>query len=92
MITVASKELKNRLGRYLALVRNGDTVQVTDRGRPVACLVPSGQEVPLRMRTLAKVIGKGGVRIGDGKPLPNRKIVALGPGRPIVEMVADQRR
>jgi prevent-host-death family protein len=31
MVTVASKELKNRLGKYLRLVRAGETIQITDR-------------------------------------------------------------
>lgn len=92
MITVASKELKNRLGRYLAAVRSGDTVQVTDRGRPVACLVPSGDEISQGMRVLTQVAAKGGLRLGTGRRLPRRRTVRLKPGRPVVEMVADQRR
>lgn len=33
---VATKELKNRLGHYLRLVRAGETVVITVRGAPVA--------------------------------------------------------
>ena len=33
MKTVGSRELKNRLGRYLGLVRRGETIIVTDRGK-----------------------------------------------------------
>ncbi len=40
MKKVGSRELKNRLGRYLARVRRGETLVVTDRGEPVARLVP----------------------------------------------------
>jgi len=32
MRTVGSRELKNRLGRYLGLVGKGETIIVTDRG------------------------------------------------------------
>ncbi len=39
MKTVGSRELKNRLGRYLGLVRKGETIIVTDRGKPVARIV-----------------------------------------------------
>ncbi|HYU18676.1 MAG TPA: type II toxin-antitoxin system prevent-host-death family antitoxin [Chloroflexota bacterium] len=35
---VGIRELKLRLSHYLALVRNGETVVVTDRGTPVARL------------------------------------------------------
>lgn len=38
--TVGSRELKTRLGSYLQQVRNGATLVVTDRGRPVAELRP----------------------------------------------------
>jgi prevent-host-death family protein len=40
MKTVGSRELKTRLGQYLRLVRNGATIVITDRGRPVAELRP----------------------------------------------------
>jgi prevent-host-death family protein len=44
MRTVGSRELKNRLGRYLGLVGKGETIIVTDRGKPVARLVPPPPE------------------------------------------------
>ena len=36
MTRVGSRELKNRLGAYLAKVERGETILVTDRGRPIA--------------------------------------------------------
>ena len=44
MRTVGSRELKNRLGRYLGLVGKGETIIVTDRGKPVARLLPPEPE------------------------------------------------
>jgi prevent-host-death family protein len=44
MKTVGSRELKNRLGRYLGLVRRGETIIVTDRGKTVAHLSPPRPE------------------------------------------------
>jgi len=46
MRKVGSRELKNRLGRYLSLVEKGHTILVTDRGKPVAKLVPAEEEAP----------------------------------------------
>lgn len=92
MMTVASKELKNRLGRYLSLVKKGDTIQITARGEPVACLVPAGNDLSSAARVLAQVASKGGVRLGTGEFKPSRKAAALGPGKTVAEMVADQRR
>ena len=39
---VGARELKIRLGTYLRRVRRGQTLVVTDRGRPVAELRPIG--------------------------------------------------
>jgi prevent-host-death family protein len=36
-------ELRQHLSRYLALVKRGESLVVTERGREVALLVPSGQ-------------------------------------------------
>jgi prevent-host-death family protein len=44
MRTVGSRELKNRLGRYLGLVGKGETIVVTDRGKPVARILPPEPE------------------------------------------------
>lgn len=41
---MGSRELKTRLGTYLARVRKGETIIVTDRGEPIAELRPV--EVP----------------------------------------------
>lgn len=44
MPSVAAKELKNRLGHFLRLVRRGACFLVTDRGRPVAQLAPLAEQ------------------------------------------------
>jgi prevent-host-death family protein len=44
MRRVGSRELKNRLGRYLAMAKRGEVLLITVRNRPVAQLLsaPSG--------------------------------------------------
>ncbi len=49
MKTVGSRELKNRLGRYLGLCPQGETIIVTDRGKAVAHISP--QSTPIRIVT-----------------------------------------
>ena len=44
-MTVGIRELKNRLSEYLRLVRNGEVVQITDRGKVVAEIRSPGQPV-----------------------------------------------
>ena len=40
MQRIGVRELRQHASRYLALVAHGETVEVTDRGRAVALLVP----------------------------------------------------
>ena len=40
MDSIGVRELRQHASRYLARVASGDTLEVTDRGRPVAMLVP----------------------------------------------------
>jgi prevent-host-death family protein len=44
MQSVGSREFKNRLGRYLLAVRQGKTLLITDRGKPVAKVCPPEQD------------------------------------------------
>jgi prevent-host-death family protein len=43
MERIGVRELRQHASRYLARVRAGETIEVTDRGRPVARLVPIGE-------------------------------------------------
>jgi prevent-host-death family protein len=40
MLRIGIRELRQHASRYLALVARGERIEVTDRGRPVAVLVP----------------------------------------------------
>jgi prevent-host-death family protein len=40
MERIGVRELRQNASRYLARVANGEAIEVTDRGRPVARLVP----------------------------------------------------
>ena len=42
--TVSVRELKARLSGYLRMVRRGESVLVCERNRPVARIVPVGDE------------------------------------------------
>jgi prevent-host-death family protein len=57
MQKVGSREFKNRLGRYLRAVRNGQTLLVTDRGQPVAKVSPPERDSDSQP-TLADVLKK----------------------------------
>ncbi|MBI3983100.1 MAG: type II toxin-antitoxin system prevent-host-death family antitoxin [Gemmatimonadetes bacterium] len=68
MRAVGVRELKNRLSEYLRVVRGGEHVLVTDRGRVIAEIRPPGlyadQGVPAG---LAQLVREGAAHMG----LPN---------------------
>lgn len=69
MHAIGIRELKNRLTRYLALVREGERIVVTDRGKPVAILGPAegydGRK-PSRAHRLAALARRGLITLPQG--------------------------
>lgn len=54
MDTVGVRELRQNLSRYLMEVKQGGSLRVTERGREVARLVPSGPEDSVIARLVAE--------------------------------------
>jgi len=87
MDRIGVRELRQNASRYLHRVEAGETIEITERGRLVALLVPPSPGAAARDRL-----------IGDGRLIPgvmNRNFperVTLGPGSPsTAELLADQR-
>lgn len=94
MATAGVSELKARLSAYLARVRAGEEVVVTDRGRPVARLVPPHRSGSGPEAELAELATAGVVRIGSGA-LPSDFLTRERPGDPEASVRAalvDERR
>ena len=68
MRTAAIAKLKAGLSGYLESVKAGEQVVVTDRGRPVALIVPIDPNITDDERR-AELVAKGLVRPGGG-PIP----------------------
>jgi prevent-host-death family protein len=66
MKTAAVSELKARLSEYLNQVKAGMEVLVTDRGKPVARLVPVSRTKDLK-ESLVRMEKQGIIRLGPGK-------------------------
>lgn len=47
MTRVGIRELRQKASEYIRLVEAGETIEVTDRGRPVALLTPIPEAPPL---------------------------------------------
>ncbi|HMK11275.1 MAG TPA: type II toxin-antitoxin system prevent-host-death family antitoxin [Acidimicrobiales bacterium] len=56
MTSVGIRELRQRASELLRRVEQGETIEITDRGRPVALLTPTSQGSPLeRLRSAGDV-------------------------------------
>jgi prevent-host-death family protein len=92
MRTVGSRELKNRLGRYLGLVGKGETIIVTDRGKPVARLLPPEPE-QAKGKSVSDVLkeleAEGQLRLGT-QPFKRIKPMRV-KGKPMSQMILEDR-
>ncbi len=56
MASVGIRELRQRASEVLRRVEAGETIEITDRGRPVAVLTPVTSEGPLaRLRSTSEI-------------------------------------
>jgi prevent-host-death family protein len=83
------RELKNQLSSYLARVKAGEEITVTEHGRPIARLAAVAPDVDRR----AALIEAGIVRpaVSTGRRLPSRR-VKVAPGDSLGDLVGQQRR
>jgi prevent-host-death family protein len=82
---IGIRELRNGLSRHLAEVRNGQTITVTDHGRPIARIVPVGAPTVLeRLIAEGRVIPARSRQRTVPEPVEARGMVST--------LVGDQRR
>lgn len=61
MESIGVRELRQHASRYLARVAGGETLEVTDRGRPVARLVPVNRDEWQTLVASGRVVPPSGV-------------------------------
>ena len=86
MRSIGVRELRQQASRYLREVERGDAIEVTDRGRPVARLIPiprsGGVDALLATGQLSPSVGDP-LELGapleprPGVPLPSRELAAM---------------
>ncbi len=92
MTHVGVKELKNQLSRYLALVKKGDEVIITERGKTIARIVRESSRKESLLQQLNPLTTEGLIS------LPMKSIEKRGfqpiklSGEPVSEMVIEDRR
>jgi prevent-host-death family protein len=91
MARIGIRELRQKASEYLRRVEGGETIEVTDRGRPVALLTPIPEAPPLeRLRAAGDIDAASGSVDDLPAPLP------LAPGQEapsavLARMRADER-
>jgi prevent-host-death family protein len=90
MRAIGVRELRQHASRYLREVERGETIEVTDRGRPAALLIPMPSERPVeRLLATGRVDAATGNLLELGEPLRLRD--ALTPSQALAEARADER-
>ena len=91
MAKIGIRELRQRASEYLRRVEAGETIEVTDRGRPVALLTPLPDAPPLGRLRAAGEIDEA---MGELSELPvplNLEPDQKSPSSVLVELRADER-
>ncbi len=94
MKTASISQAKNRFSEYVDLVRQGETVLITDRNRPVMRMVPLEQGTPESDASwLADLERKGIIRRAQKPPMKRLPPpVKLPAGVSVLEALLEERR
>jgi prevent-host-death family protein len=85
-MNIGVRELKNGLSRYLKRVRRGETIVVTDRGEPVARIIPVGVAEPI-----ARLMADGRITWSGNRFKPPSRLVRARQGPPVSEYISEDR-
>jgi prevent-host-death family protein len=90
MQSVGVRDLKNRLSHHLKRVRAGARLTVTERGRPIATLVPVEQPDD-DQAWIWRMVARGEATWSGGKPKGSKNPPRL-KGSPMSDAVLEDRR
>lgn len=86
--TVGIRELKNRLSEYLRRVKAGESVIITERGKPVGQIMPVQEDLASRLKKLVEA----GIVEWSGQPVPPYKPKAVNRSKQLLsDLVAKDR-
>lgn len=90
MTRVGIRELRQRASELLRLVERGETVEITDRGRPIALLTPLPGGSPLEQLRIAGDLQPATTALDD-LPLPLPSSVDERPSETLARLRRDER-
>ena len=86
--TVGVRDLKSQLSEYLRQVKAGETIVITEHGRPIGRIIPEPLSVDERLRRLVE----SGDLLWDGEPLSPFEPVGVNEGATLLaDIVAELR-
>lgn len=88
MKRIGIRELRQNAGAWLREVEAGATLEITDRGRPVALLTP----LPAEEDILERLVKEGRLKKGKGNLLDLWPPVPAKPGVPLPSEILEQMR
>jgi prevent-host-death family protein len=92
MVRVGVRELKQNASAVLRRVIAGESIEITQRGRPVAMLVPLPQEEDLLERVIAQGLAtRANGNLLDLPPPLKPKPGSMLPSEALAELRADER-
>ena len=82
------RELKARLSAYLRRVKAGETLVITERGKPIGRIVPISQSVPDQLELLvqAGLVAWNGQKLSRIAPVAQAKV-----DRSVAELLLENR-
>lgn len=87
-MNVGVRDLKTRLSEYLRQVKAGQTIVITEHGRPVGRLVPAAQSLDDRLQAMAQA----GLMVWSGKKLaPMRSVARTRGKRTVADLLVGNR-
>jgi prevent-host-death family protein len=85
---VGIRELKEHLSKYMAQVKQGQSIVITEHGKPVGRIVPEGQSLEDRVEALRQA----GVIAWDGRKLKRIKPPAVNKSDKLVSDIVVEMR
>jgi prevent-host-death family protein len=92
MISTGIKDVKNNLSRLLAQVKAGEEILITERGRPVARIVKENQGDQSIRAALEPLVQRRLIALPSRSILKDRISAVDVEGKPVSEMVTEDRR
>jgi prevent-host-death family protein len=87
--TVGVRELKARLSQYLRQVKQGRIVVITERGKPVAQLVPADHSLEEKLEAMRRA---GRIEWNGKKLEPMRPVGKVKQGFSVADLLIEERR